>query len=155
MAHTPEGFTDSATRVMQLLGERWTFLILRQSFFGVRRFNQLQRNLGIPRTVLTDRLGKLVDADVLERQRYRESPDFYEYRLTPKGLELYPAILAFSRWGDRYLSGDEGLTLHLRHKPCGELADPKLICSHCGEDIHAREIEIELPAVSGGPAQRS
>jgi DNA-binding HxlR family transcriptional regulator len=153
MPDSPSSLTDSATRVMQLLGERWTFLILRQSFFGVRRFNQLQRNLGIPRTVLTDRLGKLVDAGVLERSRYRENPDFYEYRLSHKGLELYPAILAFSRWGDRYLAGEEGPPLRLRHKRCGELADPKLICSNCGEDIHAREIEIELP-VTGAPAPR-
>lgn len=142
----PKDFDDSTTRVMNALGERWTFLILREAFFGVRRFNQMQRDLGISRNILAARLQMLVDAKILERRRYRRDPDFYEYRLTERGLGLYPAILAFSRWGDRYLDGAKKPPLLLRHKPCGEVADPRVVCSSCGEEIHARDVEVEFPA---------
>jgi DNA-binding HxlR family transcriptional regulator len=134
---------DPMTRMMDAFGDRWTFLILRQAFFGVRRFNQMQRQLGVSRNILAARLRMLVDTGVLKRRRYRRDPDFYEYRLTERGLALYPAILAFSRWGDRYLPRDESSgTLVLRHKPCGEVADPVLVCSCCGEPIHARDVEV-------------
>ena len=133
------------TRTMDALGERWTFLILREAFFGVRRFNQMQRHLGVSRNILAARLRTLVDVGILKRRRYRRDPDFYEYRLTERGLDLYPAILAFSRWGDRYLPRDASApTLVLRHKPCGEEADPLLVCSCCGKPIHARDIEAHI-----------
>lgn len=135
---------DSATRVMKLLGERWTFLILRQAFFGVRRFGQMQRNLGVSRNILAARLQRLVELKILKRHRYRRDPDFYEYRLTERGLALYPAILAFSSWGDRYLPGDSAYAITLRHKVCGEVADPTFVCSHCGEPIDARAVEVEI-----------
>lgn len=135
---------DPATRVMDAFGERWTFMILREAFFGVRRFNQMQRHLGISRNILTARLRMLVDAGILKRHRYRENPDFYEYRLTERGLALYPAILAFSRWAERYLPGDPSRSLVLRHKPCGEIADPVPVCSCCGKPIHARDVDIEI-----------
>ena len=136
---------DSASRVMKLLGERWTFLILRQAFFGVRRFGQMQRNLGVSRNILAARLQRLVELKILKRHRYRRDPDFYEYRLTGRGLALYPAILAFSRWGDRFLPRDDDApTLVLRHKPCGETADPLMVCSCCGEPIHPRDVEVHV-----------
>lgn len=136
---------DPMTRTMDALGERWTFLILRQAFFGVRRFNQMQRDLGVSRNILAARLRKLVDAGILKRHRYRRDPDFYEYRLTERGLALYPAILAFSQWGDRYLPRDESRpALVLCHKTCGEVADPLMVCSCCGKPIHARDIEVQV-----------
>ena len=138
---------DSMTRVMNLLGERWTFLILRQAFFGVRRFGQMQRNLGVSRNILAARLQKLVEQKIMRRHRYRRDPDFYEYRLTERGLALYPAILAFSRWGDRYMPGDPETSITLRHKPCGEVADPLFVCSNCNEPIHARDVDIEISVV--------
>ncbi|MDQ3936871.1 MAG: helix-turn-helix transcriptional regulator [Actinomycetota bacterium] len=135
---------DSMTRVMNLLGERWTFLILRQAFFGVRRFGQMQRNLGVSRNILAARLQKLVEQNIMHRHQYRRDPDFYEYRLTERGLALYPAILAFSRWGDRYLPADPATAITLRHKPCGEVADPLFVCSNCNEPIHARDVDVEV-----------
>jgi DNA-binding HxlR family transcriptional regulator len=136
---------DPMTRLVGLLAERWTFLILREAFFGVRRFNQMQRHLGVSRNILAARLRALVDVGIMKRRRYRRKPDFYEYRLTERGLELYPAILAFSRWGDRYLPRDESRpTLVLRHKPCGEVTDPLVVCSCCGKPIHAREVEVHV-----------
>ena len=144
---------DSATRVMKLLGERWTFLILRQAFFGVRRFGQMQRNLGVSRNILAARLQRLVELKILKRHRYRRDPDFYEYRLTERGLALYPAILAFSSWGDRYLPGDSPYSITLRHKVCGEVADPMFVCSHCGEPIEARAVDVEIGARRKGASK--
>lgn len=137
-------FIDPATRVMDRLGERWTFLILREAFFGVRRFNQMQRDLGVSKTILAERLRMLVELQVLRRHRYRRNPDFYEYRLTERGLALYPAILALSSWSDRYLTTDGPSPLVLRHRACGDLAEPRVVCSSCGEDIDARDIDLEI-----------
>src|ERR1041384_8349816 len=93
----------SVGRAMDILGERWTFLILRESFYGVRRFSDMQRNLGIARNILSNRLQTLVSAGILERRRYQEEPERYEYRLTETGRGLYPAIIAIMRWGDEHL----------------------------------------------------
>ena len=94
----------SVGRAMDILGERWTFLILRESFYGVRRFSDMQRNLGIARNILSNRLQTLVGAGILERRRYQEEPERYEYRLTETGRGLYPAIIAIMRWGDEHLN---------------------------------------------------
>ena len=93
---------------MEVLGERWTFLIVREAFFGVRRFTELQRNLGIARNILSVRLQTLTRAGILERIRYQEEPERYEYKLTARGRDLYPAIISIMRWGDEYLAGDAG-----------------------------------------------
>jgi DNA-binding HxlR family transcriptional regulator len=108
----------------------------------VRRFTELQRNLGIARNILSSRLQTLVAAGILERVRYREDPDRYEYRLTGMGRDLYPAIVAIMRWGDRHLADERGAPLVLRHT-CGHDAAPELTCSHCGEAIDARDITPE------------
>jgi DNA-binding HxlR family transcriptional regulator len=96
--------TCSIARTLEIVGERWTLLIVRDVFLGVRRFDDLQESLGIARNVLTDRLNRLVDEDILERVRYSEHPPRYEYRLTPKGIDLNVALAALRQWGDRYLS---------------------------------------------------
>src|ERR671934_1397249 len=98
LAHRFEG--ESVGRTLELIGERWTLLILREAFFGVRRFGQLARNLGIPRPTLSSRLRTLVDAGLLERVLYARDPDRHEYRLTPAGRDLFPALLALMRGGD-------------------------------------------------------
>jgi DNA-binding HxlR family transcriptional regulator len=95
---------DSAGRALSLVGERWTMLILREAFFGVRRYGQFARNLGIPRPTLSLRLRKLVDAGLLERVPYSTGTDRYEYRLTQAGRDLFPAVIALMRWGDKYLA---------------------------------------------------
>ena len=107
----------SVGRAMDILGERWTFLILRESFYGVRRFSDMQRNLGIARNILSNRLQTLVGAGILERRRYQEEPERFEYRLTETGRALYPAIIAIMRWGDEHLN-DAAPPVELHHS-CG------------------------------------
>src|ERR1700742_5376027 len=108
----------SIARAMEILGERWTFLILRESFYGVRRFSDMQRNLGIARNILSTRLQTLVGAGILVRVLYREEPERYEYRLTEAGRDLYPRIVTLMRWGDKHFQADEP-PVGLRHNTCG------------------------------------
>jgi DNA-binding HxlR family transcriptional regulator len=109
-----EGQECSIARSLEIVGERWTLLIVRDVFLGLRRFDQLQESLGIARNVLTDRLSKLVEAGILERVRYSERPERYEYRLTDKGLELNLALTGLRQWGDKYLSKKPPRTLRRR-----------------------------------------
>jgi DNA-binding HxlR family transcriptional regulator len=99
-----DGQNCSVARALELVGERWTLLIIRDAFLGLSRFEQFQENLGIARNVLTDRLGRLVEEGILERVRYSERPERYEYRLTQKGRDLNLAITSLRQWGDKYLS---------------------------------------------------
>jgi DNA-binding HxlR family transcriptional regulator len=137
---------DSVSRALALVGERWTMLILREAFFGVRRYGQLVRNLGIPRPTLSARLRTLVDAGLLERVRYSTDPDLYEYPLTRAGIDLFGAIVSLMRWGDAHLAGPEGAPIALRHNDCGEIADPYLACRSCGGEIYARNVTPERGA---------
>jgi DNA-binding HxlR family transcriptional regulator len=99
-----EGQNCSIARALEIVGERWTLLIVRDCFLGLRRFEEFQQSLGIARNVLTDRLNRLVDEGVLERVLYSERPERYEYHLTKKGLDLNIALTALRQWGDEYLS---------------------------------------------------
>jgi DNA-binding HxlR family transcriptional regulator len=99
-----DGQNCSVARALELVGERWTLLIIRDAFLGLNRFEQFQEHLGIARNVLTDRLGRLVDEGILERVRYSERPERYEYLLTQKGRDLNLAITSLRQWGDKYLS---------------------------------------------------
>ena len=99
-----DGQNCSIARALEIVGERWTLLIVRDAFLGLRRFDQFQESLGIARNVLTDRLNRLVEEGILERVRYSERPERYEYRLTRKGRELNVALAALRQWGDEYLS---------------------------------------------------
>jgi DNA-binding HxlR family transcriptional regulator len=130
--------TCSIGRAMEILGERWTFLILRECFYGVRRFSDMQRNLGIARNILSARLQTLVRTGILERRRYQEEPERYEYKLTEAGLALYPAIIAIMRWGDQHLV-DQGPPVVLRHT-CGAEAEAVLVCAHCHEPMDPRDV---------------
>jgi DNA-binding HxlR family transcriptional regulator len=134
---------ESVGRALELVGERWTLLILREAFFGVRRFGQLARNLGIPRPTLSSRLRMLVDAGLLERVPYSLEPERYEYRLTDAGRDLFGAIVVLMRWGDEHLPNPSGPPIVLRHDTCGEIAEPRLTCTHCGEEITARNVTPE------------
>ena len=126
---------------MGILGERWTVLILRESFYGVRRFSEMQRNLGIARNILSARLQTLVAAGVLERRR-SEGSERHEYRLTDMGRDLYPVLVAIMRWGDKHLAGDDGPPVVLRHT-CGHDAEPEIVCRHCHEPLRARDVTPE------------
>jgi DNA-binding HxlR family transcriptional regulator len=134
--------TAAAQQALALLADRWTFLIIREAYHGVHRYGQLQRNLGIARNVLADRLVKLVEHGLLERVRYRTEPDWYEYRLTKRGLDLYPAILAFFRWADVHY-GDPGRpAVRIRHRACGKVTEPLLACSECRQPIGAQDVDV-------------
>ncbi|OBF17173.1 winged helix-turn-helix transcriptional regulator [Mycobacterium kubicae] len=141
---------ESVGRALELVGERWTLLILREAFFGVQRFGQLARNLTIPRPTLSSRLRMLVDRGLLERVPYSSDPERHEYRLTDAGRALFGAIVILMRWGDEHLPHPAGPPIVLRHNSCGELADPRVTCAHCGDEITARNVTPEA-----GPGFRS
>jgi DNA-binding HxlR family transcriptional regulator len=139
---------DSVEAALDQVGDRWTFLILREAFFGVRRFVDLQRNLGVARNVLTERLNKLVDNGILERHQYSDRPPRHEYRLTEKGLDLYGVTVALMRWGDQWCFEDP--PLRLMHAADDGNLEQVLRCTCCGEDVDVRHVryepgEVDLP----------
>jgi DNA-binding HxlR family transcriptional regulator len=127
----------SVARTLSLIGDRWTLLVLREAFLGVRRFDELRRNTGAARNILSDRLNALVENGVLRRELYHERPQRYEYRLTEKGLDLYPVLITLMEWGARH-GGGRAMTL--THK-CGAAAMPHLACPECGESVRARDMQ--------------
>ncbi len=129
----------SIARTLEIVGEWWTLLIIRDAFLGLRRFDDIQRDLGISRNILSDRLGTLVEHGIFERRRYQEHPERFEYRLTEKGIDLYPVVVTLLRWGDRWESPD-GPPLRLVHEACGHDSEAHLVCSHCRGPISARGI---------------
>ncbi|HEX4189215.1 MAG TPA: helix-turn-helix domain-containing protein [Solirubrobacteraceae bacterium] len=134
---------DSVGGTLELLGERWTMMILREAFFGVRRYGELARNLEIPRPTLSLRLRRLVDAGVLDRVLYSAEPERHEYTLTHAGRDLFPAVIALMRWGDTYLAGPRGAPIVLRHERCGKRTRPRLTCGECGEELTTRNVTPE------------
>src|SRR6185436_20859568 len=109
----------SVARSVAVIGDRWTLLILRDLFLGVRRFEAFEKRLGISRSIIADRLKKLTDEGVLRREAYQDNPVRHEYRLTDKGLALHPVMMAIVHWGDVHYAGAEGPPLLHRHKACG------------------------------------
>lgn len=118
-------------RTMAILGERWTFVVLREVFNGVRRFDDIRRHSGMPRQVLSNRLALLVDQDILRREPYQEPGERVrqEYRLTPKGFDLYPVLVAIGDWGDRHLADPEGPPVEFEHRECGAVVHSVLECA--------------------------
>jgi DNA-binding HxlR family transcriptional regulator len=134
----------SIAQALEVVGDWWTLLVVRDSFQGVRRFDDFQRDLGIARNVLTERLAHLVDHGILERRRYQTQPDRFEYRLTEKGIDLYPVVVSLLAWGDRWAPNPSGPPVTLTHTPCGHEGLPRLACEGCGEPVHAREMAYRL-----------
>ena len=137
-------------RALAVIGDRWTLLILRECFLRVRRFDDFQDRLGIGRPILADRLQKLVANFVLTKVAYQQNPTRHEYRLTPKGLDLYPVVMSIVHWGDVHLSGKKGRPVLHEHGPCGHVFDPVMQCSVCDQALDPRDVKI-LP----GPGIRS
>jgi DNA-binding HxlR family transcriptional regulator len=129
----------SIAKSLEVIGERWSLLIVRDILNGHRRFGEIQASLGIARNVLSARLQGLVDEDILERRAYQESPPRHEYFLTEKGLDLWPALIALMHWGDRYSAGPEGPPRLIVHKECGGEVNDRGICEACGETLNARD----------------
>ena len=127
----------SVARALEVLGDRWTLLVIRDAFLGVRRFDDFQRNLGVARNVLSDRLQRLVDEGLLERRRYQERPERFEYRLSDKGIDLWPTIITLMKWGDRYYAPSEGAPRTVRHRDCGGEVTGHLTCDRCGAMLTA------------------
>ena len=132
----------SMARTISVIGDRWTLMILRDCFLRIRRFEDFERSLGITRHLLADRLRKLVKAGVLRKAAYSERPKRYEYRLTDKGLDLYPVMMAIVHWGDLYTASSKGRPLLHEHIGCGHTFDPVTTCSHCQAAINARMVRV-------------
>jgi DNA-binding HxlR family transcriptional regulator len=141
---------DAVGAAMELLADRWTFLILREAFFGARRFNEFAQNLGLSRNILSDRLKTLVAHGIFEQRPYGPSKTRSEYRLAPAGRDIFPIVVALLQWGDKHLAGSEGRSIVLQHTRCGGDADPLLICRTCREPIDLGEI---LPKPGPGASE--
>ncbi|MES1024538.1 helix-turn-helix domain-containing protein [Gloeocapsa sp. BRSZ] len=133
----------SVARTLDLIGEWWSLLIVRDIFLGMKRFEELRQDLGISRKVLTERLETLISAGILERRRYQERPERYEYWLTEKGMELYPILLVLMQWGDRW-TAQNGVPLEIIHTTCGELTQPVVVCTHCRTELNAHNVQTRL-----------
>jgi DNA-binding HxlR family transcriptional regulator len=136
-------------RALEVIGERWTLLIIRNAFLGMRRFDDFQAELGVSRGVLTVRLQWLCDEGILERRRYQERPERFEYRLTQKGRDLWPVMMSLMKWGDRYQVGPEGPPRLVMHRDCGGEVTDRLTCAKCDAELTVRDVETR-----SGPGAR-
>jgi DNA-binding HxlR family transcriptional regulator len=145
LGKTYESQVCSIARALDVVGERWSLLIIRDALFaGVTRFGDFQHNLGVATNVLAARLERFVSAGIMERRRYSQRPDQYDYLLTEKGRELGPALIALTDWGDRWTSPD-GPPICYEHAACGGAVDQKVVCAHCGT------VEVSEVVVRPGP----
>jgi DNA-binding HxlR family transcriptional regulator len=132
----------SIARTLDVIGEPWSPLILRDVYVGIDRFEQIQADLGISRKVLTERLKWLVESGILERRQYEMRPPRYEYVLTAKGVELCDLLLVMVRWGDRWADDGAGPPVLYRHHSCRQISHVELRCASCGESMGASDVEI-------------
>lgn len=131
--------TCSIARTLEVVGEKWALLAVREVFLGVRRFDEIVARTGAPRDTLANRLRTLVAQGVLERRQYSDRPPRDEYVLTAEGRALYPLILTLKQWGDTYRSGAEGPPLVLEHT-CGAVLETTVVCRDCGQEVLARDV---------------
>jgi DNA-binding HxlR family transcriptional regulator len=129
----------SIARALEVVGDRWTLLVMREAFLGTRRFHAFQEHLGLARTVLSDRLTRLVQDGLLERVRYAERPERFEYHLTEKGVDLWPVLVALLQWGDRHVTQGPPPML-LQHLDCGGAVTDRRMCDRCGKALEARDV---------------
>jgi DNA-binding HxlR family transcriptional regulator len=131
----------SVASTLEVIGERWTLHVLRESFLGVRRFEDFHRNIGVARNILSDRLNTLVAEGILRRELYNERPARYEYRLTRKGVDLWGILVELMKWGNRWSPNPDGPALELRHRGCGAVIEPTHACPECGEQVQAWDLQ--------------
>ncbi len=132
----------SVARTLEHIGERWTFMVLRDAFYGVRRFDDFQASLGVARNILTKRLTKLVDAGIMRKKRYQEHPSRYEYRLTEKGRDLVPVLTSLLAWGDKWETENEP-PVRLIHTTCDNVMHSQGVCSECGGEINVFNLRLD------------
>jgi len=150
----------SIAQCLEVAGEWWSMLILRDAFFGVSRFDQFQDRLGISRNVLNQRLTKLVDAGILVKVPYSQHPPRYDYRLTGKGRDLWPVLTSMRQWGDKHAAPD-GPPVLIRHRNCGQISTAVPTCSTCGEPMDVGDLQatagpgdLDGLAIPGGSSGR-
>lgn len=137
------GRPSSVSRSLEIIGDRWSFLVLREAFYGARRFDQLQTELRIASNILTDRLARLVDRGIFKRLKYQSLPERFEYILTPMGLDLFGPMMMMMAWGDRWRSNGRPPLL-LKHLNCGHEFTPAVICNKCSKPIHAHAMKYRM-----------
>jgi DNA-binding HxlR family transcriptional regulator len=147
MAAPREPRDCSIARTLDVVGEKWALLVVREVFLGNRRFDEMVRRTGAPRDTLTARLRTLVDSGVLRRRQYSDHPQRFEYHLTAAGRDLYPVILTLLRWGDEHLAGPDGPPLILDHH-CGHRLVAEVSCQACGEVVDPADTARRAPARS-------
>ena len=143
MAKSLSDLHCSVARSLDVIGERWTMLVLRDAFNGLTKFEEFAESLPIARNILAARLKTLVDHGVLEREQYQERPPRYAYHLTKKGADLYPVLIALLNWGDEYLAGSDGPPVLLAHHECDHSAarpESVVVCTGCGEHLAPRDV---------------
>lgn len=140
----------SIARTLDVAGEPWSPLIVRNIYAGINRFDQMQENLGISRKVLAERLRWLTESGVLERRVYSDKPARYEYALTEMGLDLVEVLMVMVRWGDKWLAGQAGPPVLYRHHACGRISHVELHCSECGQPMGPGDIDVR-PGPGAGP----
>src|SRR4051794_24005340 len=132
----------SIAQSLEVVGEWWTLLILRDAFLGVRRFDDFVERLGISRNILTDRLDTLVGSGIMERRPYDAARGRFDYVLTDKGRALWPVLTALRQWGDEWVYGAGNEPLVIEHRGCGCLTTARMTCSECGGDLDARSVRV-------------
>lgn len=134
---------EAVERSVAIFADRWTFLVLREAFFGVHRFSDFRRNLGVARNTLSDRLNRLVGDGLLRRDPVADTNQWQEYRLTPAGLALYPLIVAIKEWGEKWLSPRPTRRLRIHHRDCGGTVRLRLLCESCQEEVTAQSASYQ------------
>ena len=137
----------SIARTLSIVGDRWTLLVLRDSFFGACRFNEFQKSIGLSRHRLADRLNRLVESEFLKKVRYQDTPPRYEYKLTTKGVDIYTVLLSLTTWGNKWMSDADGDPVEYKHRSCGHITTPVLCCDECKAPIIPQEL---MPIVGPG-----
>ncbi|MBF6078563.1 winged helix-turn-helix transcriptional regulator [Nocardia beijingensis] len=134
----------TVARTVDLIGDWWTPLVLREAYYGATRFEEFERTLGLSRNVLSQRLTRLVDESLLERVPYQQRPVRYEYRLTEQGRDFFPVVAAMMRWGDRWRAPSEGPPITLHHNSCGHDTYAETVCAHCREPLRHGDVSARL-----------
>ncbi|MET9489500.1 helix-turn-helix domain-containing protein [Nocardia sp. NPDC006630] len=134
----------TVARTVDLIGDWWTPLVLREAFYGAKRFDDFERTLGLSRNVLTQRLTRLVEEDLMEKVPYQTRPPRHEYHLTPKGRDFFPVIAAMMHWGDTWLSPEAGPPITLHHNTCHHDTHAEVVCAHCRTPLHHTDVSVHL-----------
>jgi len=148
----------SVARALSVIGDGWSLMLIRDAFYGRTRFSEFVAHSGAQKTVVSDRLKRLVADGVFARAEHPEHPGRREYRLTAMGADLAHVLLALSAWGDRWLDKGEGAPIRIVHRACGHDAGPRVVCGHCGGELDAGNLRAEAgpgfpvdgPAIFGG-----